>query len=123
MLSRELANVVVDPNAYITGTTKDTSMMSVIDSTDKAVSISLCVGDTASVSTSTSQPFSVNDVAGFQLYYSLDGNKVAGPSHGLIETGCTEHAFPADRPSAVSFYADPVHAKLQGIKLTFDVAG
>ena len=70
MLYRELANVVVDPNVYITGTTKDTSMMTAIGSTDKAVAINLCVGSTASLSPSTGSAFTVNDLAGFQLFFS-----------------------------------------------------
>ena len=123
MLRRDLANIVVDIATYINGYTKDVSMMDLLSSTDKAVSINLCVGSTASVSASTGSAFTVNDIAGFQLFYSQNGNKVAGPAHGLIDTSCTEQNFPADRPSAVSFYADPVHAQLQGIKMSFDVAG
>ena len=41
----------------------------------------------------------------------------------MIDVGCTQFDFPATRPSAVNFYADPVNAKLQGMKLSFNVAG
>ena len=41
----------------------------------------------------------------------------------MIDVGCTQHDFPATRPSAITFYADPGNAKLQGMKLSFNVAG